>query len=248
MLTAIQDLTDKIAGRKVERETTAARSFDELALSLADGANPNVEIVERILEQSKRTPNDLRQAVALIVERRELAALLSNPPDLARQAADAEAIFRKAVAAHEKAQADFEAARNANGRATQLIAEQRERLGKARARLLATSPDAEAVTVFETATAEHGRITRELAAARTQLGPGAYGGQGVIGGIVQLKQTIADADSAAKQLNGVEWELSLRRREDKRAELVSTIERLETELQAVAATLADAERAVLQAK
>ncbi len=81
-------LIERLISGTRRKEELAGQTFGGLVVTLADGANADEGEVEKILDASKRTPDELLQAVAVLKRRREVASVLAQCNAKANEAAE----------------------------------------------------------------------------------------------------------------------------------------------------------------
>ena len=79
---SLTNLFAKIAGRHQERQLARKADFKALVKAVAEEQLPDPEEVERILEESNKTLEDLQRAVELYLKRRALKATVDQKPKL----------------------------------------------------------------------------------------------------------------------------------------------------------------------
>jgi chromosome segregation ATPase len=79
---SLTNLFAKIAGRHQERQLARKADFKALVKAVAEEQLPDPEEVERILEESNKTLEDLQRAVELHLKRRALRATIDQKPKL----------------------------------------------------------------------------------------------------------------------------------------------------------------------
>jgi chromosome segregation ATPase len=79
---SLTNLFAKIAGRHQERQLARKADFKALVKAVAEELLPDPEEVERILEESNKTLEDLQRAVELYLKRRALRATIDQKPKL----------------------------------------------------------------------------------------------------------------------------------------------------------------------
>jgi predicted nucleic acid-binding Zn-ribbon protein len=78
-------LFDKIAGRQREREHARQIDFRTIVIQIADGREPDADHVDRVLRDTDKTLDDLRQEVEHLQRRRELRDRVDQVPVLAAE-------------------------------------------------------------------------------------------------------------------------------------------------------------------
>jgi chromosome segregation ATPase len=79
---SLTNLFAKIAGRHQERQLARKADFKSLVKDVAEEREPDPEEVERILEESHKTLEDLQRAVERYLKRRALKATVDQKPKL----------------------------------------------------------------------------------------------------------------------------------------------------------------------
>jgi chromosome segregation ATPase len=79
---SLTNLFAKIAGRHQERQLARKADFKALVKAVAEEQLPDPEEVERILEESNKTLEDLQRAVELYLKRRALKSTVDQKPKL----------------------------------------------------------------------------------------------------------------------------------------------------------------------
>lgn len=108
---SLTTLLDKIAGRHQERQQSRKADYRSLVTAIADGKEPDPELVDQILSDSGKSLDDLRTAVELLTKRRELRHAVDQQPKLLKER---EQIDRQI----QKANADLAAAEQRHQEAT----------------------------------------------------------------------------------------------------------------------------------
>jgi hypothetical protein len=93
---SVMKLLDKIAGRQSARTNRRLADFKELVRAVADGQDPDADLVDGVLNDCGKTVDDLREAVELLVRRRALRASFDALPKIAKER---EAVVRQIAAA-----------------------------------------------------------------------------------------------------------------------------------------------------
>lgn len=78
----LRKFVDALRERAAERRAAKRSAFDTLALLIANGGEPRLDAVEQALAEAGKTPQDLQDAVDLILDRRRWVALLADEPAL----------------------------------------------------------------------------------------------------------------------------------------------------------------------
>lgn len=79
---SLTTLLEKIAGRHQERQQSRKADYRSLVTAIADGKEPDPELVDQILADSSKSLDDLRTAVELLTKRRELRRAVDQQPKL----------------------------------------------------------------------------------------------------------------------------------------------------------------------
>jgi chromosome segregation ATPase len=82
---SLTTLLDQIAGRHYERRQSRKADYRSLVAAIADGKDPDPELVEQILADNGMTLEDLRTAVELLTKRRELRRAVDQQSKLTRE-------------------------------------------------------------------------------------------------------------------------------------------------------------------
>jgi chromosome segregation ATPase len=82
---SLTKLLDKIAGRHQERQQTRKADYRSLVTAIADGKEPDPELVDQILADSGKTLDDLRTAVELLTKRGELRHAVDQESKLMKE-------------------------------------------------------------------------------------------------------------------------------------------------------------------
>jgi len=89
-------LLDKIAGRQQDRQKAREADFRKLVVRIADGHEPDADVIDAIFVDTGRTIEDLRQSVELLQRRREMRRQVDDIPKLAAEVLDIEAKVKEA--------------------------------------------------------------------------------------------------------------------------------------------------------
>ena len=73
----IAEFLERLTRRKTEVARATASEWQTLVINIADGKEADADATLTTLDWLKKTPDDLEQAVALLVQRRELATLVA---------------------------------------------------------------------------------------------------------------------------------------------------------------------------
>jgi hypothetical protein len=79
---SIATVIERIVGKQRERQ---AAGFRELVVEIADGNEPNADVVSQVLRDADQSHDDLREAVELLQRRREIRKKWDHIPDLMTQ-------------------------------------------------------------------------------------------------------------------------------------------------------------------
>lgn len=82
---SLTKLLDKIAGRHQERQQNRKADYRSLVTAIADGKEPDPELVDQILTDSGKALDDLRTAVELLTKRRELRRAVDQESKLMKE-------------------------------------------------------------------------------------------------------------------------------------------------------------------
>lgn len=90
----LSELLGRLAGRKAERQQTAAAKYERYVKGTAEGKEPEVAELETAIAESGKTADDFRRDVELLTRRRDLRATVARLQkrdfDAERMALDAE--------------------------------------------------------------------------------------------------------------------------------------------------------------
>ena len=102
-------LLDRIAGKQHERQQSRHADYRKLVAQIADGEDPDPDFVDHVLTDNQKTIDDLRQAVELLLHRRELrmtwekaATMAKDREGIKRQIAEADQLLEQAETQHEE--------------------------------------------------------------------------------------------------------------------------------------------------
>jgi len=102
-------LLDRIAGKQHERQQSRHADYRKLIGQIADGKDPDTGFVDHVLTDNQKTIDDLRQAVELLLHRRELRATWEKAATMAKdrdgieqQIAEADQLLEQAEFQHEE--------------------------------------------------------------------------------------------------------------------------------------------------
>jgi chromosome segregation ATPase len=87
---SIPTIIDRVLGKQRERQSARLAGFAGIVREIADGHEPDADLVDGILRDAGKTLDDLRTAVEKLQHRRELKARLDRLPKLAAQRKDVE--------------------------------------------------------------------------------------------------------------------------------------------------------------
>lgn len=82
---SLTKLFDKIAGRHQERQQHRKADHRSLVTAIADGKEPDPELVDQILADNNKSLDDLRTAVELLTKRRELRKAVDQQAKLMKE-------------------------------------------------------------------------------------------------------------------------------------------------------------------
>jgi len=95
------NVLEKVIAKMSKRKTDAAADYRAAVIQLADGHEPDADQLAKVLERSSKTPGDLRDAVASLIERRRLRAVLDAKPKAEKRIAEIDAATGKIEAKRE---------------------------------------------------------------------------------------------------------------------------------------------------
>lgn len=100
---------DRIAGKQHERQQSRDADYRKMVTQIADGEDPNPDFVDHVLTDNQKSIDDLRQAVELLLHRRELRATWEKAATMARdrdgieqQIAEADQLLEQTEIQHEE--------------------------------------------------------------------------------------------------------------------------------------------------
>jgi len=105
----LMKLLDRIAGKQHERQESRNADYRKLVAQIADGEDPDPGFVDHVLTDNQKTIDDLRQAVELLLHRRELretrekaATLAKDRERIEKEIAEADQLLEQAETQHEE--------------------------------------------------------------------------------------------------------------------------------------------------
>jgi hypothetical protein len=160
-------LIERIAEKQRARIEKHQASFKQLVTMVADGKEPNVDLVEETLAASGKSLDDLQAAVQLLERRRALRKQFDQGPAFTKERAELEKKIITADQAFEQAERRHEAAvAPLVARMSQVVTGQRQ-AETAREQLTESCADLELVTALAETTA-HLRVLTERRAELRQ--------------------------------------------------------------------------------
>ena len=84
-------LLEKIAGHQHERDQARQDDFRGIVAQIADGKEPDAELVDRVLREAGKSLDDLRKAAELLHKRRTLYEQVARMPKLAAEREEVQA-------------------------------------------------------------------------------------------------------------------------------------------------------------
>ena len=165
-------LIERIAEKQRARIEKHQASFKQLVAMVADGKEPDVDLVEETLAASDKSLDDLQKAVQLLERRRALRKQFDQEPSFGKERAElekkiiaADQTFEQAERRHEATIAPLVA------RMSQVVAGQRQ-AEQARERLIETCADQDLLTAMAETTARFRALTLRRAELRQRLRDG----------------------------------------------------------------------------
>lgn len=105
----LANLLDRIAGKQHERQQARESDFRTLVAEIADGKDPNPDSVDHVLTDTSRSIDDLRQAVELLLHRRQPRQTWNKATKMAKDRerirkdiAEADTLLEQAESHHEE--------------------------------------------------------------------------------------------------------------------------------------------------
>jgi len=164
----LQDLLNRLAGRREERANRQRQAYAELIAAISDGKEPKVDELERILDEAGKTPAQLRTDLQTFLDRRKWAAEIEGEAmwqaelqELDRRQAEADQLLAET---RERCYAEGLAVREARQRVESKLA----RIHHARIQLHNSSPDDNRQTRMELAR-QTGPVVSRLEAIEREL-------------------------------------------------------------------------------
>lgn len=165
-------LIERIAEKQRSRIEKHQASFKQLVTMVADGKEPDVDLVEETLTASGKSLDDLQAAVQLLERRRTLRRQFDQGPVITKERAELEKKIVAADQAFEQAERRHEATvAPLVGRMSQVVAGQRH-AADARERLIESCADPELVTALAETTAHLRVLTERRAELRQRFRDG----------------------------------------------------------------------------
>lgn len=104
----VLDKLTAVLRRREERKIKAATDFDDLIVQLADGKDISPELLDETLETAGKTPEELEQAVKLVLQRRDWAKQLEAEPKVRARSVEVEQLIEKEKAKFIESRAAYE--------------------------------------------------------------------------------------------------------------------------------------------
>jgi len=165
-------LIERIAEKQRARIEKHQASFKQLVAMVADGKEPDVDLVEETLAASGKSLDDLQAAVQLLERRRALRKQFDQGPAFAKERAELEKKFITADQAFEQAERRHEATvAPLVARMSQVVAGQRQSEG-AREQLIDSCADHELSAALAQSTAQLRALTERRAELRQRFRDG----------------------------------------------------------------------------
>lgn len=138
---SLSSLLERIVGRQKDRERARATDFRTLVRHIADGEAPDEGLLEAVLWEAGKTPDELRAAVELVAQRRGWKSVIDTATVLEAERADVLKLVAAAGQALEAAQAEHDRVCGPLRAKLEQIAESRLTAESARRRLTDTCDD-----------------------------------------------------------------------------------------------------------
>src|SRR5690349_4538350 len=100
---------EKVVARQQQRRKSAETGWRKIVVEIADGKEPKPEEIERLLDDSGKTIDNLREDVSKFAERRQLAAAIKAGDGITSEQAKLEQTVAEAAAVLAKAQEAYDA-------------------------------------------------------------------------------------------------------------------------------------------
>lgn len=165
---SLTSLLDKIAGRQQQRRKAYEADFRQLVVQIADGNEPDPEVIEDVLAASQKTVDDLREAVELLNRRRELRRAVDGVRKLEEERKRIEGAIAEADRIFNDANARHDATVDPLGIRLKQIKTLTSEADRARQELYSTCPNADLVSRLEEVTRPLDQAKRRLGSAETQ--------------------------------------------------------------------------------
>ncbi len=101
---SIAAVIEKVVGKQRDRQATYAADFRGIVAKIADGKEPDVDVIDQVLHDAGKSLDDLRKAVELLQKRRALRETLDRVPALQAERQEIERQLNAAYIALEEAE------------------------------------------------------------------------------------------------------------------------------------------------